>query len=423
MTKSRVNPTTRFGLVLLILQGFFIVNIPHAMASASVMDTTDREFWIRHTIDRSSQGADGVRLGDLLGDGRLTIATGWEEGGQVRLALHPGVRSVHDPWLSVTVGAVRHVEDAWLVDLDGDGRVEIISAAEGSTRSLFVHERSGPDSEWNQGGSWSTRPISVSVSTQMWMYGIAVDLDGDGAVELVAAGKGPNASLGWFGQDRGSSLGRYVPVRPVGWIMTIAAHDFDDDGDPDLFFSDRKGDRRGVGWMENPGPDRLADPDAWREHRLGGEDSEVMFARLIDLNDDGRLDVLAAAKPRTVLGFLQSGSGWQAWRQTFPDRFGTAKAVDAADLDGDGDLEIIFTCEGATDDRSGVGLIPLRGPVSSQDVFDNRSVSVSGPEGIKFDRIELVDLDDDGDLDILTCEERTNLGVIWYENPRFSNPK
>jgi hypothetical protein len=38
-------------------------------------------------------------------------------------------------------------------------------------------------------------------------------------------------------------------------------------------------------------------------------------------------------------------------------------------------------------------------------------------EGIKFDRIELLDLDADGDLDVITCEERDNLGVIWYENP------
>jgi len=35
---------------------------------------------------------------------------------------------------------------------------------------------------------------------------------------------------------------------------------------------------------------------------------------------------------------------------------------------------------------------------------------ISGPEdGIKFDRLELVDLDKDGDLDVLTCEERDGL--------------
>ena len=37
--------------------------------------------------------------------------------------------------------------------------------------------------------------------------------------------------------------------------------------------------------------------------------------------------------------------------------------------------------------------------------------------GVKFDLIQLLDLDQDGDLDLLTCEERDNLGVIWYENP------
>ncbi|MGB4740526.1 MAG: hypothetical protein WBH50_20185, partial [Fuerstiella sp.] len=45
---------------------------------------------------------------------------------------------------------------------------------------------------------------------------------------------------------------------------------------------------------------------------------------------------------------------------------------------------------------------------------------ISGTEiGEKFDRIELLDIDADGDLDLLTCEERSNLGVIWYENPRL----
>ena len=38
-------------------------------------------------------------------------------------------------------------------------------------------------------------------------------------------------------------------------------------------------------------------------------------------------------------------------------------------------------------------------------------------EGVKFDRIEMLDLDGDGDRDMLTCEERDRLGVIWYENP------
>ena len=42
---------------------------------------------------------------------------------------------------------------------------------------------------------------------------------------------------------------------------------------------------------------------------------------------------------------------------------------------------------------------------------------ISGPQGIKYDLLELIDLDEDGDLDVMTCEERERLGVVWYENP------
>ena len=42
---------------------------------------------------------------------------------------------------------------------------------------------------------------------------------------------------------------------------------------------------------------------------------------------------------------------------------------------------------------------------------------ISGVDGVKHDLVVPVDLDGDGDLDILTCEEVKNLGVIWYENP------
>jgi hypothetical protein len=53
------------------------------------------------------------------------------------------------------------------------------------------------------------------------------------------------------------------------------------------------------------------------------------------------------------------------------------------------------------------------------DVFD-----VTGPEGVNFDRNLLLDVDGDGDLDIVNTEEHDNaagvqggLGVVWYENP------
>ena len=61
--------------------------------------------WARHTIDNSSQGADGVRLADVNGDGPEDITSGWEEGGKIRVYLNPGAARAAQPWPVVNVGA------------------------------------------------------------------------------------------------------------------------------------------------------------------------------------------------------------------------------------------------------------------------------------------------------------------------------
>ncbi len=97
----------------------------------------------------------------------------------------------------------------------------------------------------------------------------------------------------------------------------------------------------------------------------------------------------------------------------------SAPGPNAADIDGDGRRDIVFSCEHADGDKSGVMWIRSEG----DDEWSGREIA--GGTGIKFDRIELLDLDADGDTDVLACEERGKntkgkkggLGVFWYENP------
>ncbi|HEV8293235.1 MAG TPA: FG-GAP-like repeat-containing protein, partial [Tepidisphaeraceae bacterium] len=95
--------------------------------------------WVRHVIDDGLAGADGVRLADVNGDGRPDVATGWEEGGTIRVCLHPGMEKVKEKWPGVSVGKVGSPEDAVFVDLDGDGDVDVVSSCEGKIRSIFFH--------------------------------------------------------------------------------------------------------------------------------------------------------------------------------------------------------------------------------------------------------------------------------------------
>src|SRR5262245_1362554 len=77
-------------------------------ASVLAQPSADRGApWMHHSIDDSSRGADGVRLADANGDGLLDIATGWEEGGVIRLYLNPGPKHAAQRWPAVTVARVK----------------------------------------------------------------------------------------------------------------------------------------------------------------------------------------------------------------------------------------------------------------------------------------------------------------------------
>lgn len=97
------------------------------------------EIWKRHVIDNSLKGADGVRFEDANGDGLHDIVTGWEQSGLVRIYFNPGKEQVKSKWKYVTVGLAPNVEDAVLVDLDGDGSKDVISSCEGNTMRVNVH--------------------------------------------------------------------------------------------------------------------------------------------------------------------------------------------------------------------------------------------------------------------------------------------
>ncbi len=370
--------------------------------------------WPRHVIDRSSRGADGVRLADVNGDGRLDLATGWEEGGKVRVYLHPGPSTVRQTWPSVTVGQVGSPEDALLVDLDQNGRLDVLSCCEGSTRAIFVHWSPERIEDLLHPERWNTQRLPNLPSSQMWMYACALPIQNPPGVDLVVGSKGDEAGI-W--RLKPGSPARQLDqwtsqlLRPAGWTMSLITADLDQDQDLDLLLSDRKGPRRGVFWLENPGLAEHDQSESWQEHLIGAADHEVMFLTLGDFDADHRQDIVVMTLEGQAICFRRSESdepSWQSETIALPLGHRRGKGVAIGDVDRDGHTDLVITTEdGCVAWRRSDPL-----PTSpAAEWFD-----IGGSVGYKFDRVELLDLDEDGDLDVLTCEERDNLGVVWYEN-------
>jgi hypothetical protein len=208
------------------------------------------------------------------------------------------------------------------------------------------------------------------------------------------------------------------PLAKVGWVMSIEGMDVNRDNNLDVVVSDRKGPTRGVFWLQNPGRARVAQPGSWRRHEIGGKGEEVMFLTMTDLDVDGASDLVVATRAGKIL-FFQGVRGRKiAWRaHTIENPFGIigGKAVHVDDIDRDGRYDLIHTAElGGQRGKPGISWLRFKkSPTEAQwEAHD-----ISGPEGSKFDRVVTRDLDADGDYDVIACEERDNLGVVWYENP------
>lgn len=391
---------------------------PHFLLLLLTLVGAQAEPWKRHTIDEfdtdaGKKGADGVRLGDVNGDGLLDITTGWEEGGAVRICLNPGPESATSAWPSYTVGNIKGVEDAVFADLDADGSLDVVSCAEGRVNNVFVH---WAPSENSEAGNWPTKAIPAT-ARRRWMFALPLDVNEDGKLDLVVGSKKGNAIVGWLEQPaKARSLKTWLlhSMTPAGWIMSLRSLDVDGDGDQDIVFSDRYEQDCGVFWIENPGTESPKLRETWDRHLIGGAGRQVMFLTVGELNGDEGSEIVCATLEGDLLIFEQTEKGWQESTVPLPFGLTAGKGVAIADINLDGRADLVTTSEAQREKPSMVS-VAWKEQTEDGTWVDHR---ISDERGRKFDRIEMLDLDADGDLDLITCEEVHNLGVFWYENPQ-----
>ena len=398
--------------------------------------------WQRHTIDASSHGADGVRLFDIDGDGLMDIATGWEQGGVVRVCINPGAQNAKEPWPSVTVGEGASPEDAVIADLDGDGTPDVVSCHEGKFKRVLLHFHepadvaSGPElgrptrtpsfdlrrEGLLQPDQWTTVTVEESVDRTRWMYAIPMQVDGVRGIDLVVGSKEPCGTVGWLQSPenpRDGSQWKYHPIVPAGWIMTL---DVLHDDPPSLVVTDRKGKHRGVYRLDLIDTDAPQRAESWKRTDLGGRQSENMFAALLPPDNE----VLLSSSRHGHWFAFSTGRDAAGGAITFenPLSIESGKAIAATEY-GANRVLLAHTSNTGNDQKAnqvpGVAWAIVDreqlNPNSNQRAKSIKWYAMSDTEGVKFDRGEWLDVDADGDEDFITCEERDNLGVFWYENP------
>jgi hypothetical protein len=268
-------------------------------------------------------GPYGVQAADLDDDGDLdVIVWGYDDGGEVVSVLRNAGGGAFDPpevtRLPPLDGGYRY--DLLVRDLDGDGAPDLaigeLSGLAGGSTIRILRNRGD--------GTWELPRLVPSATAQALA---AVDADGDGRLDLVAA-SAPNAGVQLLRGD--GALGFPAPEIVDAQAAQVALADLDGDGRADVIATDYAAGTlrtfRSLG-------DRLAPPATYPMN-------VPQSLAIADVNGDGAPDVLVGGNaPRAgvdagVSLFLNRGDG-----TLLPEvRLGGVAAlrVFAADLNGDG---------------------------------------------------------------------------------------
>ena len=345
------------------------------------------------------------------GDGVSGPVTDWQEsfymGHEADYSSNPG-------YLFLVSENAKHVvsslfDGAWSVnaaDVDGDGDMDVLGAGKLADQIAWWENLDGV------GTSWQKNWIAVYFNGASSVY--AVDIDNDSDMDVLGAGCNIDQIMLWENTNGlGSLWTQHAVDESYHGARSVYAADMDGDQDYDVLGASSE--KNDISWWENVN----GTGSEWTHHAIDEDCYNAQSVSASDLDGDGDADVLGAKWAEGNVYWWENNNGLgTSWIEHCIDSdFEQASEVHGVDIDSDGDLDILGAARQSNEVTWWENTNGSGSDWSEHLICDNLDYAYT---------VSASDLDGDGDMDVVGggyeadevrwWENATGSGAVWIEH-------
>lgn len=357
------------------------------------LDGTGADF-APHIISSTIQTPWGVYAADLDGDGDMdVIATSVSNNNVIWYENTDG----NGAFVLKQAIYANRANFVMATDIDNDDDLDLIWSSESEGEMKWIKNTDGLGT--------LEAPVYATIENNVYRVPsfYPADIDGDGDLDIVSSYSiGNSHAVTWYknSNETGSFGSKIIISNMVDYVTSVYAGDIDGDGDMDVVAASANDDK--IAWYENTnglgtfGPQQVLSLSA----------DAPMLVRLADVEGDGDLDVIFGSNDDSKIGWLENdGVGNFSSEIFISSHSGNIRDIYFSDMDADGDLDFLT----ATNADNNIKLF------KNTDGTGNFEPTII-TKYINGGRVVVAeDIDGDGDKDIITASYWDSK-IAWYKN-------
>ncbi len=350
-------------------------------------------FGAQQVITSSADGASCVYSADIDGDGDMDVLSSSSDDGKIAWYENTDGNG--------TFGAQQVISTAadgaacvYSVDIDGDGDMDVLSASSIDDKIAWYENTDGS-------GTFGTQQVITTVADNAKSV-YSVDLDGDGDMDVLSASYSDD-KIAWYENTDGNGTfgAQQIISTATEGAICVYSSDLDGDGDMDILSASHNDNK--IAWYENT--DGNGTFGVQQVITTAAEKARSVYSA--DIDNDGDLDILSASFEDSKIAWYKNtdGSGTFGAQQVISFAADNPLSIYSVDLDGDGDLDVLSAS--STDSR--IAWYENTDGKGSFGVLQTIAINSSG----NATAVYATDLDGDGDIDVISA---SSYEIAWYEN-------